>query len=118
MPATVPSVFTPFQTLVGGGLLHSATSTLLSDTGRVFGISGIFDGAIWGQRESWRWAIILGMLCGPVLGWAIGLSDDYAGDAIRSWGGIGLARGVIAGLLVGFGSRVSEIPTQLRDDGS
>lgn len=103
--------YTPIETLVGGYLLHLSSSSLLSDTGKVFGISGIVSQALLGAslREKWRWAVIVGLLAGPVIGEAVGLEGTYASDAIAGWRDIALGRGVIAGALVGLGSKVSQL---------
>jgi len=98
--------------LVGGALLHVSTSSLLSDTGRVLGISGIAESAILANGR-WQRQVVLGLLLGPTLGYVLGIEGIYAGDAMRGWSGISLMRGALAGLLVGFGSRVSESPIRI-----
>ena len=98
--------FTPLHTLFGGSLLSLASSSLLSGTGRVFGISSIAAESLWGDRASWRFATIAGLLAGPLVGYALGVSGQYASDAVIGWSAIPLGRAVIAGLLVGFGSRL------------
>ena len=98
--------FTPINTLVGGALLHQSTANLLADTGRVLGISGIVDGAVLGNGESWRWAILTGLVVGPAMGLATGISRVYASDPLAGWELIPAGRAITAGLLVGFGSRV------------
>ena len=98
--------FTPINTLVGGALLHVSTSSLLSDTGRVLGISGIVESGLLANGR-WQRQVVLGLLLGPTIGWTLGLDGIYAGNALGGWTEISLLRGAIAGLLVGFGSRVS-----------
>ncbi|WWC66406.1 uncharacterized protein I206_100308 [Kwoniella pini CBS 10737] len=98
--------FTPVQTLLGGLLLHLSTSSLLEDTGRVFGISGILDGAVFGNHEKWQWGIIIGLLAGPTLSYVTGFQAYYPGNALGSIAQIGLGRLGLAGALVGFGSRL------------
>lgn len=98
--------FTPAQTLVGGYLLHLSTSSLLTQTGRVLGISGVVDGAIYGDKSRWRWSLIAGMMLGPFVGsWLgdLGVDNGVAMWAALPWGRVGLA-----GLLVGLGSRVRQ----------
>lgn len=99
--------FTPIETLLGGVLLHLSTSTLLTDTGRVLGISGVVDGALLGDGESWRWATIVGLLSGPVVSHVFRLRGSFPDSGSGSWAVMGMGRLMLAGVLVGFGSRVS-----------
>ncbi|KAK8866053.1 hypothetical protein IAR55_001204 [Kwoniella newhampshirensis] len=98
--------FTPIQTFAGGLLLHLSTSSLLSDTGRVFGISGIFNGALFESHERWQWAVLGGLVSGPLVGHTLGLNPLFPGDALTSLASIGLVRLAAAGVLVGIGSRL------------
>ena len=96
---------TPVHTLLGGYLLHISSSSLLSDTGRVFGVSGVVSAAIWTDRAAaWRWAILAGLLSGPGFLHMLG-GDDLSPDR-GGWGAVGSSRAALAGLLVGFGVRV------------
>jgi hypothetical protein len=100
--------FTPVETSIGGYLLHLSTEAILEDTGRVFGISGIVNGAIWGGQDVWRWASILGLLLGPFLVSLGGVGSSKLGlGGVQGWQGLSTSRVLSAGLLVGFGSRVS-----------
>jgi uncharacterized membrane protein YedE/YeeE len=101
-------MFTPYQTLLGGYILHLSTSSLLTLTGRVLGISGIVDGAILGDKSRWRWSMIGGMLLGPVV--ALALGNLGVDDGLEMWAGLPWLRVGVAGLLVGLGSRVSFSP--------
>ncbi|TXT04310.1 hypothetical protein VHUM_04197 [Vanrija humicola] len=100
--------FTPLETLAGGALLHLSTSSLLSATGRVFGISGVLDGALLGDGAGWRRALVAGLVAGPLVAAATGLSAIAAvpSSGAALWAELGLARLAAAGLLVGFGSRL------------
>ncbi|WVF70332.1 hypothetical protein IAT40_005122 [Kwoniella sp. CBS 6097] len=98
--------FTPVHTFFGGYLLHLASSSLLEDNGRVFGISGILSGAIFGPREGWRWAVVGGLLVGPLLGVLTGGDAFFPGNGLESVMKAGIGRLVVAGALVGFGSRL------------
>lgn len=98
--------FTPYQTLVGGYLLHLSTSSLLTLTGRVLGISGIVDGATLGDKARWRWSVLAGILAGPVI--ALCLGDLGVDDGVQMWAGLPWGRVGAAGFLVGLGSRVSQ----------
>jgi len=97
--------FTPIQTSLGGYLLHLSTSSLLSETGRVFGISGIADNALFGDRATWRWTTILGLMVGPVVARFFG--DIGLDDGLTMWKGLGIGRIGLAGLMVGMGTKVS-----------
>jgi hypothetical protein len=104
-------MFTPIHSLLGADLLHLSTSHHLELTGRPLGISGILNGAVLGDRETWRWAFIAGLVGSAVVGnltsmaevgWGVhqyGLEDGLMGGSV--------GRRVLAGVLVGFGSKVS-----------
>ncbi|KAL7424805.1 hypothetical protein Q5752_000489 [Cryptotrichosporon argae] len=98
-------MFTPLQTLFGGLLLHISSSSLLHATGRVLGISGVLDGALFGDRAGWRWALLAGLAAAPALVHALrvpGLPDA----GVDSWAALGPARLALAGFLVGLGAKV------------
>jgi uncharacterized protein len=93
--------FTPWSALAGGALIGAAASMLLIALGRVAGISGMVGGLLLPQRGdvAWRGLFIAGLVgSGMIAAWlapqAIGASPS---------GAIGLA---VAGLLVGFGTRI------------
>jgi len=92
--------FTPWSALAGGLLIGLAATLLLLLNGRVAGISGIVGGMLGatdGERL-WRLAFIAGVLAAP-LAWGIFAAlPEMRIDA----GYPGL---VIAGLLVGIGTR-------------
>jgi hypothetical protein len=104
-------MFTPIHSLLGADLLHLSTSHHLELTGRPLGISGILNGAVLGDRETWRWAFIAGLVGSALVGdltsiaevgWGVhryGLEDGLTGGSV--------GRRVLAGILVGFGSKVS-----------
>ncbi|WVW82456.1 hypothetical protein I302_104466 [Kwoniella bestiolae CBS 10118] len=98
--------FTPVQTFLGGLLLHFSTSSLLEDTGRVFGISGILNGAIFGTRDEWQLATLGGLLAGPLIGFVTGLQSYFPGHGLDTIAQLGFGRLALAGALVGFGSRL------------
>jgi uncharacterized membrane protein YedE/YeeE len=88
---------------LGGGLLIGAAAALLIvANGSIAGISGIVGGLLkrWDDSATWRLAFVAGLLLGGV--------------AAVSWGGFALGPGlqrplpllVVAGLLVGFGTRL------------
>lgn len=92
--------FTPWASLSGGILLGLASAMFILINGRILGISGIVGGLF--QPKSgdvgWRLSFLLGLLVAPLLyGLVVGL-DAPRIDA-------GWATLIIAGLLVGAGTR-------------
>lgn len=94
--------FTPFSALAGGSLIGLAAALLLLINGRIAGVSGIL-GGIAGARAgeaAWRVAFIGGLVLSPVVYAASGatlprISIDHSVGTL-----------IIAGLLVGFGTRL------------
>jgi uncharacterized membrane protein YedE/YeeE len=93
--------FTPWSALAGGALIGLAASLLLVGSGRIAGVSGILDGAVFGQREerSWRLAFVVGLL-------AVGLGAVLARPGSITPSPRPLSLLALAGLLVGFGTRL------------
>ena len=94
--------FTPLTALVGGVVIGLSASLLLLFNGRIAGISGIVGGLL--QRGTrgefaWRAAFVLGLILAPVV---YPLFSELPESRIDS----GWATLVLAGLLVGFGSRL------------
>lgn len=95
------TAFTPLTGLLGGVLIGLSAVVLLAANGRIAGISGIVGGLLTPSsgETAWRAAFVVGMLAGGVL-YAV-----FAGSL-----GIALQAGLpvmgIAGLLVGFGTRL------------
>ncbi len=93
--------FTPVTGLLGGMLIGLSAVLLLAVNGRIAGISGIVGGLLTPSsgETGWRAAFVVGMLAGGIL-YAV-----FAGSL-----GIALQAGLpvmgIAGLLVGFGTRL------------
>lgn len=97
------SHFTPFSALVGGLLIGVSASILLLFNGRIAGISGILGGIVIPKagEVAWRAWFLAGLVVG-------GLA------ALRLWPGafaeappVSGAAIAVAGLLVGFGTRLS-----------
>jgi len=87
--------------LLGGGLIGLSATLLLACNGRIAGISGIVNGALGLTRaEIWRWFFIGGLIGG-------GLIYEY-GLAARPTPTYGFSplTMVLAGFLVGFGTRM------------
>lgn len=95
--------FTPWSSLAGGLLLGIAAAALFLYSGRILGITGILEGLLPAQMgdTGWRLAFLLGLFVSPLVaklcfpdGWVSAPRID------ANWGIV-----VLAGLLVGFGTR-------------
>ena len=95
--------FTPLSALAGGVLIGLASVWLLAANGRIAGISGILHGLVGGMSASppgdrgWRIAFLAGLLAAGFL-WSMAFptEQNQAGPAVMA----------LAGLLVGFGTRL------------
>ncbi len=98
------SHFTPWASLAGGILLGLASALFILVNGRILGISGILGGLLTlkPSEAGWRVAFMLGMLAAPAtLSW-VAPPDLLSAPRIDAT----YALVVIAGLLVGFGTRL------------
>ncbi|MCC2521254.1 YeeE/YedE family protein [Vibrio coralliilyticus] len=88
--------------LIGGALLGLSATMLLMINGKVAGISGIVNGVLSPKRNDlfWRLLFLIGMVSGGAL------SVMVIGIEIPSTESISTFVLVIAGLLVGFGTRL------------
>jgi len=86
-----------WASLCGGLLIGAGAATLLLLNGRIAGISGILDNAVHGisGAQGWRFAFLLGLVA-PAATYGLG--------AIRFTQGVPVL--AVAGLLVGFGTRM------------
>lgn len=95
------SHFTPLQSLIGGLLIGFSTLLMIRLLGKIAGISGIV-GQLWsagtGDR-AWRFAFVTGLLVSPLLYTWITPLPEVVVMTSTPWL-------VVAGLLVGFGSRL------------
>jgi len=80
-------------------MIGISSLALLALLGRIAGISGIFAGVITAESGVWRWAFLAGLIGGPMLLHSI----NGSGAPLPSEAGWPLT--IIAGLLVGFGTR-------------
>ena len=91
----------PWMSLFGGMLLGLSALVLMLFSGKVAGISGIIGGVLMPQKNAWAWrlAFLGGMVCSifVVSPWGFALPDVSNNN-------IWLV--LIAGLLVGFGTRL------------
>ena len=94
--------FTPYSALLGGVLLGTSATLLLWMNGQIAGISGIFRGAIKMRAPDrlWRILFLVGLVCGGALWWRI------MGPSFVPRDDFPLPLLVVAGILVGFGSRI------------
>lgn len=86
--------------LLGGVLIGIAATLLLWLDGRIAGISGIVNGALEGPRNErgWRLAFLAGLM-------GAGAFTLWLTDSMNGWPSPS-ATTVLAGLLVGFGTRL------------
>jgi uncharacterized membrane protein YedE/YeeE len=92
--------FTPYASLIGGGLIGAAAAMLLLMNGRIAGISGILGGLVMPAKGdvAWRLAFLLGLVGAPVVYSMFALMPEAHIDA--EYGAL-----AVAGLLVGVGTR-------------
>jgi uncharacterized membrane protein YedE/YeeE len=92
--------FTPWTALAGGALIGIAAALLLALNGRVAGVSGILAAFIQERgRAAWQGAFVVGLVAGAGLASLAGLGEMRASPVARPML-------LIAGLLVGFGTRM------------
>ncbi|MGB1140863.1 MAG: YeeE/YedE family protein [Halioglobus sp.] len=87
--------------LLGGVLIGTSATLLLLFNGRIAGISGIVWGALAGaDARSWRWLFSVGLVLGALA------CHSLTGIAVPSPGAPDALLIVVAGLLVGFGTKL------------
>jgi len=94
---------TPLSGFLGGALIGLAAALLMLLTGRVAGISGIFGGLLTpnASDRGWRIAFIAGLIAAPLL------ASFFTSAAMPSpVMPVSMILIAVAGLLVGFGSRM------------
>jgi uncharacterized membrane protein YedE/YeeE len=91
--------FTPYASLAGGALIGLAAAMLFLLNGRIAGISGILGGLLAARGDrAWRLFFLAGLLLAPLAWRAFDALPALVVDA-------GYAELVVAGLLVGIGTR-------------
>jgi uncharacterized membrane protein YedE/YeeE len=96
--------FTPWASLAGGVLLGIASALFILANGRILGISGILGGLLVPKRGDvgWRVTFLLGMLAAPAALALLAPAGFVSAPRIDA----GYLTLVIAGLLVGYGTRL------------
>lgn len=93
--------FTPWSAAIGGLLIGLAVTILLIFNGRIAGISGILGGLLKpiAGDTAWKAAFIFGLIIAPMLYIAVDHTPEVNITASTP-------KLIIAGLLVGFGTRL------------
>jgi uncharacterized membrane protein YedE/YeeE len=93
--------FDPLSAAIGGALIGLAATMLMLVTGRIAGIAGILGDLVdlAGGDRLWRLAFVVGLIAAP-------LAIAAAGAPLRTPAMPGWVVTAIAGLLVGFGTRL------------
>ena len=96
--------FTPWASLAGGVILGLASALFILVNGRILGISGILGGLFTPKPgdTGWRIAFVLGMLAAPAAMGMLAPAGSISPPRIEA----GFLTVAIAGLLVGFGTRL------------
>ncbi len=94
--------FTPQAALIGGILIGLSASAMLLLEGKIAGISGIFAGILNPRRDdtAWKTSFVAGLLVGGVI-LRMYLPRAFDFGIIRPYPML-----ILAGLLVGFGTRM------------
>lgn len=92
--------FTPWSALIGGLIIGLAASVLIVGSGHIMGMSGILKSSISQlPKFSWQLVFVLGMV---VATWGYGLIYGFPQLEM----GQPIWKIIVAGLLVGFGTRL------------
>jgi uncharacterized protein len=94
--------FTPVSAAIGGVLIGLSAVLLMLFTGRIAGVSGIFDGLINPKTSdrAWRAAFVAGLIAAPVTATLVGYAVPTPQMPVN------YVTIVVGGLLVGFGARL------------
>jgi uncharacterized membrane protein YedE/YeeE len=94
--------FTPLTASIGGAFIGLSAVILMAFNGRIAGISGLFSGLAFAQKDDkvWRILFVLGLVTAPVIYQAVsGRMPEFDLSA-------NMPLVIIGGLLVGFGTRL------------
>ncbi|MEE9330375.1 MAG: YeeE/YedE thiosulfate transporter family protein [Parvularculaceae bacterium] len=94
--------FTPLAALIGGAMIGLSAIILMAFNGRIAGISGVFSGTLFAKTgdKAWRIYFILGLIAAPLL------YRLASGTPLPFEMSANMPITIIAGLLVGFGTRL------------
>lgn len=94
--------FTPVSAAIGGTLIGLSAVMLMALNGRIAGISGLFSGAFFAEAgdRAWRGFFLIGLVAAPVI-YTLSREAKPAFEITSSLPVI-----IVAGLLVGFGTRL------------
>ena len=93
--------FTPISAIMGGLLIGTGAMLTLWTNGRIAGISGILSGAMFPKQQGTLWRLLF--IAGLLLGGAVSAIASGGLEVITQASPL---MTVIAGLLVGFGTRM------------
>ena len=95
--------FTPISAAIGGALIGLAAALLMRLNGRIAGITGVFAGLIdpVSTDRAWRFTFIAGLILAPLSATLVGYTIAIPRMPAS------LLTVAVAGLLVGFGTRLS-----------
>jgi uncharacterized membrane protein YedE/YeeE len=95
--------FTPLSAAIGGALIGLSAVLLMLLNGRIAGVTGVFAGLIdpLGSDRGWRLAFVVGLIAAPLTAVLAGSANPAPHMPIS------LVTVIVAGLLVGFGTRLS-----------
>jgi uncharacterized protein len=95
--------FTPISAAIGGALIGLSALLLLLLNGRIAGVTGIFAGVVdpAGTDRAWRATVIAGLIAAPLSAMLIGYAVPVPQMPAN------LITIAFAGVLVGFGTRLS-----------
>ena len=95
--------FTPISAAIGGALIGLSAVLLMLLNGRIAGVTGVFAGLVdpTSTDRAWRATFIVGLIAAPLSAALIGYAVPVPQMPVS------LITVVAAGLLVGFGTRLS-----------
>lgn len=98
--------FTPVSAAIGGALIGLSAVLLMLFSGRIAGVSGIFDGLINPKTSdrAWRAAFVAGLIAAPVTAMLVSYAVPTP-QMPASYVTI-----IVGGLLVGFGASAAAAP--------
>jgi len=88
--------------LIGGAFIGLSASILMLSIGKICGLSGIFESLMKDPKKIWRWIFLFGFLSGALL-----IRWWKPGFAQASEYNLNLPLSILAGLLVGYGTRLA-----------